>query len=54
MVVTWSEHWEWLFSAAARARLGEVVHWVRGLKHKCGVLTGELNLKASDEDDMVR
>jgi hypothetical protein len=38
----------------ARTRLGEVVHWVRGLKHKSGVLTGESNLKACGEDGMVR
>jgi hypothetical protein len=39
--------------AAAGTRLGEVARWIRGLKHKSGVLAGELNLKACGEDDMV-
>lgn len=40
--------------AVAGTRLGEVVHLIRGLKHKSGVLAGELNLLACGEDDMVR
>jgi hypothetical protein len=37
----------------ARTRLGEGVHWVRGL-NKTRILTGEMKLKACGEDDMVR
>jgi hypothetical protein len=68
-MVAWSEMWLvtwqlllWVVGivvvqplyAAAGTRLGELVHWVKGLKHKSGVLMGELNLKACGEEDMVR
>ena len=37
-------------SSHAGTRLGELVHWIRGLKHKSGVLTSELNLKGCGEE----
>ena len=40
--------------AAAGMRLGEVVHWVGGVKHESSALTGELTLRACGEYDMVR